>query len=301
MSVIVSAMPKAAEMGMSESIKRKCDDSNCCGQTGGKKRRVQFAESSMCKVILSVTDLSSTDNESDLSSESSQSSSHDESSSPLASSTRKADFVDLTLKNGDLFEQSVPTKLEDGPSRVTQTTNNLILLLVEHGTITSLQVSERLQAMAESTRNRSAAIDGTNISCSRHKEPWSPLPPADSPPASPPTPGSPSSLPLSPCSPAAEPDAGEATAAECPAPSRRGCDDYALCEGVYARLRALSDRIHAHGRAPLLPSTAVMGREFLPALRFLRSAVRDAAALGLRAAAGSSGSDVPSPSPAPGA
>ena len=303
MSVIVAAMPKEAHMGSYDSMKRKCEVVEVVSeieQNGPKKRRVQFAESSKCKVVLSVTDLSSIDNDSDISSEASQSSSQDESLSPVpASQPRATAFSDLALKNGDLYEQCVPTKLEDGPSRVTQTTNGLILLLVEHGTITSQQVSEKLQSVADSSRNPHAGIDdGSDSPCSHKKEEWSPLPPSDSPPASPPTPGSPSSLPLTPRSPTptADRDVEPAAAAECARPARRGCDDYPLCEGVYARLRALSDRIHANGRAPLLPSTAVMGREFLPALRFLRSAVRDAAANGMRAAAGSSG---PSSSPTP--
>ncbi len=295
MSVVVPAMPKVAQMCLYQSVKRKCED-DCISQleqSGPKKRRVQFAESSMCKVVLSATDMSSISNDSDISSESSQSSSQDESLSPIPVRSSATAFSDLALKNGDLYEQCVPTKLEDGPSRVTQTANSLILLLVEHGTVTSQQVSEKLQSVADSSSRRLHAVidDGSESPYSHKKEEWSPLPPSDSPPASPPTPGSPSSLPLTPRSPTptAERDTEAITAVERAGPARRGCDDYPLCEGVYARLRALSDRIHANGRAPLLPSTAVMGREFLPALRFLRAAVRDAASNGMRAAAGSSG------------
>lgn len=299
MSVIVAAMPKETLVASCENLKRKCEDTEYIsriGQSVPKKRRVQFSESSMCKVVLSVTDLSSIDNDSDISSESSQSSSQDELSPVPSGQPRATAFSDLALKNGDLYEQCVPTKLEDGPSRVTQTTNGLILLLVEHGTITSQQVSGKLQSVADSSRRLHAGSDHDSESpCSHEKEAWSPLPPSDSPPASPPTPGSPSSLPLSPRSPTPTTDreVEAANVSERAGPARRGCDDYSLCEGVYARLRALSDRIHANGRAPLLPSTAVMGREFLPALRFLRSAVRDAAANGMRNVAG------PSPPPPP--
>ncbi len=182
---------------------------------------------------------------------------------------------------------SVPTKVEDGPSRITLATNAAILLLVEHGTITAQQVADVLQAVADHGQDQPTT------------DPWSPLPPVSAP-SSPPTPGSPSSLPLtSPSKPEElapannDPAGVPATVAAAP---RGGCGDFPLCEGVYARLRALSDRIHASGRVPLLPSTAIMGREFLPALRFLRAAVRDAAAAGLRAAAAAA---VAAPEPPP--
>ncbi len=234
-----------------------------------KRRCVQFAEVSSCKVVVPVAVLLAASDESD------SASSLPQEELAVHESTEKSEItVNLNFNDGDSYEMSVPTKVEDGPSRITLATNAAILLLVEHGTITAQQVAEVLQAVADHGQGLSTA------------DPWSP-PQPDSAPASPPTPGSPSSLPLTPTSQGEDVKEEAVLDATVPAAARppQGCSDFALCEGVYARLRALSDRIHASGRVPMLPSTAVMGREFLPALRFLRAAVRDAAAAGLRAAA----------------
>lgn len=287
MSVAVASMPidTLCTNGCSKKRIEPVEYETSSPRRASKRRCVQFAEVSSCKVVVPVAVLLAASDESDSAVNSSSSLPQEE--SPAYESTVASEItVDLNFTDGDSYEMNVPTKVEDGPSRITLATNAAILLLVEHGTITAQQVAEVLQAVADNGQDLSSA------------DPWSP-PPPDSAPASPPTPGSPSSLPLTPPSQGddakedAAPDASDSGAAAGPAAARPppGCSDFSLCEGVYARLRALSDRIHASGRAPMLPSTAVMGREFLPALRFLRAAVRDAAAAGLRAAAAAADDD----------
>jgi hypothetical protein len=281
MSVAVASMPidTLCTNGCSKRRIEAVEYETSTPARASKRRCVQFAEVSSCKVVVPVAVLLAASDESD-SAVSSSSNLPQEEMSAHKSTASSEITVDLNFTDGDSYEMSVPTKLEDGPSRVTLATNAAILLLVEHGTITAQQVAEVLQAVADNGQELSTA------------DPWSPPPPYSAP-ASPPTPGSPSSLPLTPPSQGDDakedvmPDAsnGRASGPTVARPAQGGCSDFALCEGVYARLRALSDRIHASGRAPMLPSTAVMGREFLPALRFLRAAVRDAAAAGLRAAA----------------
>eukprot|EP00291_Cryptomonas_curvata_P028498 CAMPEP_0172207796 /NCGR_PEP_ID=MMETSP1050-20130122/34058_1 /TAXON_ID=233186 /ORGANISM="Cryptomonas curvata, Strain CCAP979/52" /LENGTH=270 /DNA_ID=CAMNT_0012887201 /DNA_START=162 /DNA_END=971 /DNA_ORIENTATION=+ len=270
MSVAVASMPidTLCTNGCSKKRIEPVEYETSSPRRASKRRCVQFAEVSSCKVVVPVAVLLAASDESDSAVNSSSSLPQEE--SPTYESTAASEItVDLNFTDGDSYEMSVPTKVEDGPSRITLATNAAILLLVEHGTITAQQVAEVLQAVADNGQDLSAA------------DPWSP-PPPDSAPASPPTPGSPSSLPLTP--PSQEDDAREDAAPDAPGSCRaagpagpaaarppQGCSDFPLCEGVYARLRALSDRIHASGRAPMLPSTAVMGREFLPALRFLRA------------------------------
>ncbi len=55
-----------------------------------------------------------------------------------------------------------------------------------------------------------------------------------------------------------------------------------LCQAVHGRLRALSDRIEARGKASILPCTTNLRPSFLPGLWFLMSAVAACVAAGER-------------------
>jgi hypothetical protein len=83
------------------------------------------------------------------------------------------------------------------------------------------------------------------------------------------------------CSPRAQPSSPVADADPCAA--SQACPHKSpsltpLCLAVQERLRALSDRIEARGKASILPCTTNLRRSFLPALRFLMSATAAACA-----------------------
>ena len=68
----------------------------------------------------------------------------------------------------------------------------------------------------------------------------------------------------------AEPPEPLAVSLACPLPATSHAP---LCLAVHDRLRALSDRIEARGKASILPCTTNLHRPFLPALQFLLKAV----------------------------
>jgi hypothetical protein len=131
----------------------------------------------------------------------------------------------------------VPTKLTDGPSLVTLTTHNLIMRLLQQGKISKREVLDTLQSSPPPPRPASTIGGAEN------------------------------NLPSPVCATAAQPKAADAAV--------RCLLDPALCAQVHLRLQHLCDRVSASGRAPLLPSTSIMGPPFLPALRFLLGATAD--------------------------
>jgi hypothetical protein len=155
---------------------------------------------------------------------------------PTVDSVRMTTTPDPIQAMTHLGTETFPTKLTDGPSLVTLTTHNLITRLLKQGKISKREVLETLQC---------------------------PPPPLPAPTAG----GAENSLPSPPGETAPQPKAADAAV--------RCLLDPALCAQVHQRLQLLRDRLATSGRAPLLPSTSIMGPPFLPALQFLVTATAD--------------------------